>query len=61
MGNQDQPPNVNQNVQNIYTEHRESIIVFLTRGGVATRDDRGAPWINPIVRPTTQKKVPFDA
>ena len=49
MGNHNQPSNVNPNVQMIYVESWEPIIVVLTMGDVATWDDQGSQLENPRV------------
>ena len=43
-----------------YVELREENIVVVKRGGVATGAEQNARHDQPHVRPTTQKKVPFD-
>ena len=44
----------------IYVEPRESHIVVVTRGGVATGADQNTHQGQPQVRPTTQNKAPLD-
>ena len=60
MGNHNQPSNVNPNVQMIYVDSWEPIIVVLTMGDVATWDDQGSQLENPRVWPMVENKVPFD-
>ena len=43
VGNRDPPPNLNQNVQNIFSKPREPTIDVLTRVVAATGDDQGEP------------------
>ena len=60
LGNQNPPQNPKLNIQNISIEPREPNIVIVIRGGVATRSNQEAPYEQPRVRSTQQKKILFD-
>ena len=46
LGNSNQLQNANQNIQNIFVEPRDHIIVVVIRGFVVTGEDQDAPCAN---------------